>query len=83
MSATSKLALPALVWPTIAARVSAGESLRTLGREYRVSHECCRRVSRVLPPRSYVAGMNFIESELTQWRVFFVVSRSPRKTCPR
>ena len=29
------------------------------------------------------SGINVIEIELTQWRVFFSVNRSPRKTCPR
>jgi hypothetical protein len=31
------------VRPTVASRVSAGESLRALAREYQVSHETIRR----------------------------------------
>ncbi len=50
MRATSKLALPVLAWPAIAARVTAGESLRALAREYGVSHECIRRAARAMEP---------------------------------
>lgn len=45
LTAAGKLALPQAVWPTLAARVAAGESLRALGREYGVSRECIRRIA--------------------------------------
>ena len=47
LTAFAKLGLPMDVRPVIAARVAAGESLRALGREYGVSHECIRRAARV------------------------------------
>jgi hypothetical protein len=40
----SRRAVPATVWPIVAARVARGESLRALGREYGVSRECIRRI---------------------------------------
>ena len=43
-TAAVKLGLPTEAWPLIAARVAAGKSLRTLAREYGVSHETIRRI---------------------------------------
>ena len=45
LPAITKFGLPQNVWTVIAARVAAGESLRSLGREYGVSQECIRRVA--------------------------------------
>lgn len=42
-----------------------------------------RPVESCLDPGGYAFGMNFIESEFTQWRVFVGVKRSPMKTWPR
>jgi hypothetical protein len=46
VTALGKVALPPSLWPEIAARVWTGESLRSLAREYGVSHECIRRSAR-------------------------------------
>jgi hypothetical protein len=40
-----KLALPSSIRLVVAARIGAGESLRSLAREYGVAHECIRRVA--------------------------------------
>ncbi len=47
LTSSNRIALPLAHWPLITARVSAGESLRALGREYGVSHECIRRIARI------------------------------------
>ena len=46
LTVIDRVALPRDLWPTIAARVAAGESLRVLGREYGTSHESIRRLAR-------------------------------------
>ncbi len=45
LTSVSNTAVPIALWPVVAARVAAGESLRALGREYGVSHECVRRIA--------------------------------------
>ena len=44
LTSASKTTVPLALWPLVAARVAAGESLRALGREYNASHECIRRI---------------------------------------
>ncbi len=48
LTSISKLALPQSLWPSVASRVAAGESLRALRREYGVSHECIRRMAQAV-----------------------------------
>jgi hypothetical protein len=48
LTAASRLGLPSNMWPDVAARVVAGESLRQLGRQYGVSHECIRRIAQAV-----------------------------------
>ena len=45
LTASERLALPRNLWPIIAARVAAGESLRALAQEYGTSHESIRRIA--------------------------------------
>ncbi len=45
LTATAKLAVPAALWPEVAARVASGESLRAVAADYGVSHECVRRIA--------------------------------------
>ena len=46
LTSLRKLGVPQSLWPAVASRLRAGESLRMLAREYGVSHECIRRTAR-------------------------------------
>ena len=48
-TAVSRFALPVAVRAQIQLQVAAGESLRSLAREYSVSHECIRRIAHAFP----------------------------------
>ncbi len=50
LTSVSKVALPQSLWPSVASRIAAGESLRALAREHGVSHECIRRALRAIGP---------------------------------
>jgi hypothetical protein len=46
LTAEARLGVPRSLWSAVAARVTAGETLRGLAREYGVSYECIRRIAR-------------------------------------